>query len=113
MRRRLWWLALAILLLHQVAQKGMGWQWTWADSYLDPLLCMPLLLGLAAWEWDRRFGKKQLQLLEIVWLTFAAALLFEWGFPAWSAAFTADVWDVAAYATGSALYAGLQNYKRR
>jgi hypothetical protein len=82
----------------------MGWHCSWADAYLDPLLCMPLLLGLVEWEWGRRFGKKELQPLEITGLTAGAILLFEWGFPTWSAAFTADVWDGVAYVAGSALF---------
>ncbi|MEQ8704144.1 MAG: hypothetical protein RIC19_09510 [Phaeodactylibacter sp.] len=104
MRRRLWWAALGGLLLHQIAQKGLGWACRLADAYLDPLLCMPLLLGLAEWEWGRLFDKSQLQPLEIVLLTTGAIFLFEWGFPAWSAAFTADLRDIPAYITGSIVF---------
>ncbi len=104
MRRKLWWAALALLLLHQWAQKIKGWHSGLADHYLDPLLCMPLILGLLEWEWGRRLGKPAPQPLEIVMLTVLFAALFEWGFPAWHRGFTSDPWDLLAYAAGSLIY---------
>lgn len=104
MRRKLWWGALLLFLLHQWAQKIRGWPGGIADHYLDPLLCMPLLLGLLEWEWHRRLGKPAPGPWEIAALTALFALLFEWGFPAWHPGFTSDPWDVAAYIAGSVIY---------
>ena len=36
--------AAALFIAHQLSQKVWGLSLPWADSYLDPLLCMPLLL---------------------------------------------------------------------
>ena len=108
MRRLLWWFAFWIVILHQFAERFLDWHWLWADAYLDPLLCMPLILGLVEWEWAIRFDKPKLHLLEVVAITVSGILLFEWGFPNWSASFTADPWDAAAYLAGSTLFYAVQ-----
>lgn len=99
-----WLLCLAVLLLHQLLQKGLGWRCTLADSYLDPLLCMPLLLGLLDWELKWRYGRGPLSSQEVIGAALLFSFLFEILFPRWSAQFTADVWDVLAYGLGALGY---------
>ncbi len=100
----LWWAALAIFALHQIAQKGFQLSVPWADAYLDPLLCMPLLLGFWQWERSRLWNLPRLQTWEIISATMVMAVLFEWGFPRWSDGFTSDMADVLVYILGSGLF---------
>lgn len=104
MKRWAWWGCALLFGLHQLLQKGLGMAIPWADNYLDPLLCMPLLLGLFEWEQQRLFGRRKLHLWEALVLTGLLSVLFECGFPRWSDRFTTDIWDVAAYYVGTAAY---------
>jgi hypothetical protein len=106
----LFWSSAALFAAHQLGQKVLGLSIPWADNYLDPLLCMPILLTLL--EWERRFiwGAGPLRLHEIMIATGLLSVLFECGFPAWSARFTADIWDVAAYFAGAGAYAANFSY---
>lgn len=98
-------LCVAFFLLHQIAQKTLGIGISWADSYLDPLLLMPILLQGITWERSWLLGKRiQLQIPEIIFWTIAASILFEYFFPKWNTKFTADIWDVACYFAGSILF---------
>lgn len=103
-KRQLFWGSLMLFALHQLLQKGCGWNIPFLHAYLDPFLSMPILLGLLDWERKWRYRWQALQLWEIAVATLFFALLFEWVFPAWSSSFTSDVWDVPAYAAGALLY---------
>lgn len=99
-------LSALLFLLHQVTEKLMGWRIPWADSYLDNLLCFPILLtGLLA---ERRWWKKDdsytFSLFEIIIITAVLSWVFEFLFPKWSPGFTTDYWDVVAYFTGAMLF---------
>lgn len=101
-------LGCALLLgLHQLTQYGLHWRLPAADNWLDPLLAMPLLLTLLVWERRllfRRGPHYRLSLTEIVLATGYVALLSEWLFPLLSDRFTADPWDLLAFAAGALLY---------
>ena len=101
-------LALFAFLTHQLSQKLLSVQVPLLDSYLDPFLAIPLLLGLAAAEqrWlGWRGAKEPFGIVEIVAMTAALALLFEEGFPRIDPARqTRDVWDHVAYAVGGGAY---------
>ncbi len=93
--------------MHQILQKMIGISIPWADSHLDCLLCMPLLL--TGWLMERRYffyqnPQHRLSGAEIFFVTALLALLFEWGFPLLSPKFTADWWDVPAYFAGSLIF---------
>ena len=47
-RNTLFFGTLGLFLLHQGAI-AMGWMVAWADSYLDPLLFVPVALGAPGW----------------------------------------------------------------
>ncbi|MEN0003224.1 MAG: hypothetical protein AAF798_03740 [Bacteroidota bacterium] len=97
--------SLLLFLLHQVLQKGLAISIPFIDSYLDPLLCMPILLYL--WQWDRRLVwsiQRPLSLSEIIGATIILSMLFEWLFPRWHSGFYADGWDVVGYFMGAAGY---------
>lgn len=96
--------ALSLFTAHQVAQKVWGLAVPVADAYLDPLLCMPLLLTGLAWQQQRLSGRPRLRLAEIILATAMVAFFSEWMFPRWSDSFTADPWDVVAYFAGAGLF---------
>jgi len=120
------WLVCVILFtLHQVAQKSLGWNFWWADNYLDPLLGIPILLGLVLAE-RRFFIKKFLanrnasptknstntrhnklytfSIFEISVVVVALSIIFEEGFPRWVEGFTKDYFDYLAYFVGALLF---------
>ncbi len=100
LRQPAWWIPAALVLAHQIGQYGLGLKLGVVDGYLDPLLCLPVLLGL--WLAERRmiFRQHRLSGLEVVVAGLALAVLFEEGFPRWQPAFVRDWWDYLAYAVG-------------
>jgi hypothetical protein len=103
-RRRLFWFSLLLFTLHQLLQKGCGWNIPFLHAYLDPFLSMPILLGLLNWERRWRYGWRVLQGWEIAVVTLLFIFLFEWMFPLWNPALTSDVRDLPAYMAGALLY---------
>jgi hypothetical protein len=100
-------LCAGLFLVHQFLQKGLGIAIPIVDSYLDPLLCMPILLTLFLAERRWLFRKGEAYFLpkgEVVGIVLVLTLLFEWGFPFFSEKFTADVWDAVAYGIGGVLF---------
>jgi hypothetical protein len=92
-----------LFALHQLSQKWWQLSLPFADHYLDPLLCMPILLGI--WQWEQQLlYKRSLTPADIWTATAALSVLFEVGFPYFSPGFTADWIDVILYFTGSALF---------
>lgn len=102
-RQPAWWIPFLIFLLHQFIQYGLGWSTPIADAYLDPLLALPILLGLLLFERQMIFKIRRLTLLEVCVVTVVLTLIFEEGFPRWQPAFVRDPLDYLAYLAG-ALY---------
>lgn len=99
------WLAgLALFAGHQLFQKVLQIPVPLADSYLDNLLCMPLLLPALRLQQRGLSGRQELSALEIGLATTVVAFASEWLFPRLSPAFTPDLWDVAAYFGGALVY---------
>lgn len=100
LRKPAWWIPGVLVAAHQVGQHGFSLNLSLVDGYLDPLLCLPVLLGL--WLTERRliFRVQRLTGLEVVVAGLALAVLFEEGFPRWQPAFVRDGWDYLAYAAG-------------
>lgn len=95
--------ALLLFVLHQLLQKWWHIPIPLLDQYLDPLLCMPILVGL--WEIEQKMlFKRHISNMEIIMLTIGLSLLFEIGFPRFSPHFTADWWDAALYFLGTFFY---------
>lgn len=99
----LYMLAGLLFIVHQLLQKVGQVSIPLVDHYLDPLLCMPLLLGLRQWEQQLLYGRK-INTAECWILTFLLTLLFEIGFPRWSAQFTADWRDALLYGIGTLIF---------
>ena len=96
-----------LFLVHQLLQKVLEIKLPVIDAYLDSFLLMPILLTFLVverrWLFRRRSGYC-LKLLDIVIATLFIAIVAELVFPALSHRFTADWWDVLAYALGSSLF---------
>jgi hypothetical protein len=99
--------ALMLLLMHQISQKILKIKIVLADSFLDPLLFLPILLHLILLE--RRFiiGKGQYYVLSwfrILTITAFVSVVCEILFPHWSSSFTADYKDVICYLAGGVIF---------
>ncbi len=111
-RRRLWLGLAALCGLHQVAARaGLGP--AWADSWLDDLLCLPLVLGVTLMVRRVRGLDGELPLVHVVvgWFLFTG--LFELVLPRLDAAYTADPLDATAYAAGAVFFQVSMNGPRR
>lgn len=78
----------------------------WATSYLDDLLCLPLVLGATLVAHRLRSGDRTL-VLPLGHGLFAVALfslVFEGILPRLAARHTADPWDLVMYAAGFAVF---------
>jgi len=96
----------AIFIVHQLLQKVFNISLPYIDSYLDPLLCMPILLYLLLIE--RKYFWKQ-KVTSLSWATIVAASVFiiviaEILFPIWNAAFVFDTIDIVLYCLGAAFF---------
>ena len=94
-------LSVSLFALHQVSQKGLGLQIGWADSYLDNLLCFPILMGIWQVERQLRWKLDRLSGFEVLSAWLFLSFVFEVVFPKLSAGFTADWMDVVFYAAGA------------
>lgn len=102
----LWFrVALTVVLLHQMLQKGFQIRLPPLDAYLDPLLAMPIILHIVLLEKRFVFRKEkafQLSGFEITLYTVLIAILAEGVFPFLRPnAFVADPMDAILYAAGA------------
>jgi len=95
-----------LFLFHQYLQNETDINITFLNNYLDPFLLMPLLLYGVLWE--RRFVLKDknmdLSYTEVFGYFVLMVILGEVLFPLISKKFTADYWDILAYALGTLAY---------
>src|SRR5690606_31750794 len=95
-----------LFILHQYLQKIAGISLSLADSYLDPLLCMPILLHLIVLERKlfHRRTEYTLSLSHIVGYVLLVSILCELVLPICNEQMTAAPWDIACYALGGFIY---------
>jgi len=112
-RNKVWVSCCLIFGIHQIIQKGLNYHLGFFDNYLDPILSMPILLGLILQErqflltrffYSKEPIKYQFSILEIVIATLFFAIIFEEGFPKWSPNFTKDYSDYLAYGCGALIF---------
>ena len=90
--------------VNQILEKGFGIFLPLVHSYLDDLLCFPIVLtlGLAMY---RYFNPNYCLTAWHIWPTvFIYSVYFEWYLPQNSNAYTADVFDVLMYILGALLF---------
>ncbi|SDG64922.1 hypothetical protein [Psychroflexus sediminis] len=96
----------SLFLIHQYLQLGVQFQIDFLDNYLDPAVLMPLLLYAVLWERRILLRNRNLVLpyTDILGYFLLILLFGELLFPLISEKFTADYWDIPAYAFGSLAY---------
>jgi hypothetical protein len=95
-----------LFLFHQYLHNETDINITFLNNYLDPFVLMPLLLYAVLWE--RRIVLKNknmvLSYTDIFGYFILMVILGEVLFPFASEKFTADYWDILAYALGTLAY---------
>jgi|SRR5690606_20600264 len=101
------WLHISIIfilfLLHQIIEKIFSIHNVWIDSYLDPLLCMPLFLSALLLQRRILFYKNESYILPKFHIFVAFIFVSIWAeliFPYFNKGFTADFWDIVLYLIG-------------
>jgi len=96
----------AVFLLHQYLQWILEYHLAFLNNYLDPAVLMPLLLYALVWERRIFTGDHSLVLpySHVLGYFLLMLLLGEGLLPLLSDRFTADFWDIPAYALGSIGY---------
>ncbi len=111
----LFWLCTGLFLIHQVVERVIGIMVPFIDSYLDPILLMPILLYLITLERSIVFDKKSYQLS--VYLMFGyfvlISILSELILPKFNSKLTPDKYDVVCYAIGTFIYFATSIISRR
>lgn len=96
--------AIFLAVCNQVLEKGFGIFIPIVHSYLDDLLCFPIVLtfGLAMY----RYFKPNYELsVWHIWPTVITySVYFEWYLPQTSSVYTADFLDVVMYVLGAVIY---------
>lgn len=106
-------IALFLFVAHQIAQKLLNINLPILDSYLDPILLMPLLLHALLWERRLLFGFDDQHILSkkyifLVWII--VSILAEFIFPSWNKGFTKDPIDILLYLIGSLIFMKFFNH---
>lgn len=97
-------ISVVLATTNQILEKGFGIFLPVIHSYLDDLLCFPIVLtlGLAMY----RYFKPNYQLSAWhIWPTVIVySVYFEWYLPHTSTVYTADVLDVLMYVLGALIF---------
>lgn len=107
LRRPVFLICCTIFIIHQIMQKVLDITYSYADSYLDSLLAMPIILSLLVVERQYLFKKGEgylLTLQEVIIATLFVAFVAEVIFPVLSEKFTGDWLDLLFYGLGSVLF---------
>lgn len=100
-------ICLLLFILHLITQRLLHMALPWADSYLDSLLAMPVILTLwlAERQWlFKRGNNYRLSVLQVFIAVVYIAVIMEALFPKLSPRFTGDWIDVLCYAAGAAIF---------
>lgn len=105
---RPWFLgAVGLAVTHQVLQKILNIRVPIVDSYLDPLLFLPILLQLILLEQRYIFAKGPYYVLswfQILIVILLMSIICELLFPIWSHSFTTDYIDAICYLLGGTVF---------
>lgn len=105
--QRIHFLILVVIFLsHQFLEKK-GIHFTFIDSYLDPLLCMPFFLSLILWQNKVLIYKNIHYVLPKILLiasTILISIIAEIIFPLLQPQFISDYWDILCYIIGTVYF---------
>lgn len=111
-----WFLCFSFLFVaHQVLQWILGVHLRWIDSYLDPILMMPITLHIILWERRYLFHKTvdyKLSSSDIFNYFLLVSILGEVVFPALQPRFVADWMDVLCYLIGAVFFYFFMNGRK-
>lgn len=85
---------------NQVLEKGFGIFIPLVHSYLDDLLCFPIVLTLGLAVYRLFKPDYRLSLMHMLPVLAVYSIYFEWYLPQTSTVYTADVLDIAVYCLG-------------
>lgn len=101
-------IVVVIAIAHQLFEKVLDIHFAFIDSFIDPLLLMPILLHLLLWE-KRILFKRGAQFvfstLQLFLYFVLVSLIAEYFFPIWDTGFTSDIWDIVCYGIGTLIFA--------
>lgn len=105
-----WWLAAVLVFaLHQLLERVLHIDLGLLDSYLDPFLAAPVLLGFWLLERQLVFRQPRLSWFETSVATVVLAVIFEEVFPVYEEGFRKDVVDYCFYGLGAVYFYFLIN----
>ena len=97
--------SMLLFCLNQVLEQAEVYIWP-LYTHLDDLLCLPVTLSIALAA-ERVYFQNPFFVLPRHYLLIAVllfSLVFEGLLPLFAAKYTADVWDVVAYAAGATIF---------
>jgi hypothetical protein len=109
-KNKLFTVCILLFCLHYCLQNYLQIHFIWADYYLDPILMLPIVLTLYAYE--KTILQKPnigLKTSEIVIITAVIAFVAEFFFPKINSACLGDFWDILGYSAGSTIYILTEN----
>lgn len=106
MQKKLFAVCLLLFLAHQFIQKILKINLPVIDNYLDPFLCMPVLLYGHLSERNLFSGEnvRSLSATTIIMATVLISFVSEFCFPEWSEKFTRDGLDILAFGAGAVFF---------
>ena len=90
--------------VNQIIEKGFGIFVPIVRSYLDDLLCLPIVLTLGLAMYRHFKPSYELSAWHIWPTVIIYSIYFEWYLPQTSVAYTADVLDVLMYVLGALIF---------
>ena len=96
--------AVALATINQILEKGFGIFIPVIHSYLDDLLCFPIVLTLGLSVYRSVYPNYCLNWFHMLSVLIIYSVYFEWILPKQSSNFTADPFDVIMYLIGLAIF---------
>ena len=97
-------ICLILASVNQVLEKGFGVFIPIVHSYLDDLLCFPIVLTLGLAAYRTVWTSYKLTAWHVWPVVLIYSIYFEWYLPQKSTAYTADAVDVVMYVLGALLF---------
>ncbi len=93
-----------LAIINQTLEKGFGVFIPLVHSYLDDLLCLPIVLTLGLSVYRIVWPNYKLRLWHMIPVLVVYSIYFEWHLPQFSSGYTSDIFDVLAYTVGLTLF---------
>ena len=97
-------ICVGLAIVNQLIEKGFGIFIPIIHSYLDDVLCFPIVLTLGLGVYRFRWPNYQLSVYHIWPVVLIYSVYFEWYLPLESTVYTADLLDVFMYVMGALIF---------